>query len=195
MKRWPFVVLFCLISFSGIAQVAGQTPWFLTANIGEQHSGIRKENYVVSNFSPLIAVEGGKFFTSFFALRLVAKGVYYNFISDEDKHFYGFLYGDVVIDLQNIFAYREDRIWNTQLFIGGGVMYNRYPYVSSQLGMLEYENGRIMPAIDIGISNIFRISRQVQLGIDIAGICGWGLYQNDEDMIPSASLKVVHSFR
>lgn len=195
MRRWYFVVLLCLLSSPGTAQVFDQTPWFLSANIGEQHSGIRKEDYVASNFSPLITIEGGKFFTPFFALRLGVKGVYYNFISDNDKHYYGFLYGDVVLDIHNIFAYRDDRIWNTQVFIGGGVMYNRYPYISTYLGKLEYPKGRIMPAIDIGFSNLFRISRHLQLGIDFAGICGWALYQNDEDMIPSASLRAVYSFR
>lgn len=193
--HWFLSILFMLTSFSVFAQKACPTPWFISINLGEQHSGIRKEDYVKSNLSPLIAFEGGKFFTPGVALRMGMKGIYYNFISDSDKHYYGYLYGDLVIDIHSLIVYRADWIWNMQVYVGGGAFYNRYPYMHTYVGKMEYPNGRLMAACDLGLTNLFRISPWLQLGIDVCGIAGWGFYQDSVDMIPSASIKAVYSFK
>lgn len=73
-------------------------------------------------------------------------------------------------------------------------MYNAYHGLVSPLGKLEYPDGRLQPIINVGMSNLFRVSPRVQLGFDVGGICGWGLYQDSCDMIPSAFLRAVYSF-
>lgn len=88
----------------------------------------------------------------------------------------------------------EYGIWNTQVYLGGGLMYNAYHGLVSPLGKLEYPDGRLQPIINVGMSNLFRVSPRVQLGFDVGGICGWGLYQDSCDMIPSAFLRAVYSF-
>ena len=192
--RWYLSLFFLLLSFSGSAQDAS-VPWFVSINIGEQHSGIRKEDYVVSNFSPLIAIEGGKYFMPGIAFRMGLKGVYYNFISDSDKHYYGYVYGDLVIDIHSLIKFRPDRIWNTQVYIGGGAVYNRYPYLNAYVGKLDYPNGRLLSACELGLTNLFRVSSWLRLGVDVCGIAGWGLYQDSVDMMPSASIEAVYLFK
>ena len=196
MKRFLiFAQLLMLIGFNAFAQERiVSKPWFISAGIGEQHSGIRSEDYVKDNFSPIFVIEGGKFISSCFALELGIKGCWYNFISDNDRHYYASLYGNLIFDIQNAIAYKEDRIWNTQVYLGGGLMYNAYHGLVSPLGLLEYPDGRLQPIINVGMSNLFRVSPRVQLGFDVGGICGWALYQDSCDMIPSAFLRTVYSF-
>ena len=185
----------CVSQMFANAQTVNDKPWFVSVCLGEQHSGIRKEDYVSDNFSPLIAIEGGKFVTPYLAISAGYKGMYYKFISDDDKHNYAFFYADLVLDIHNCFGYKEDRIWNAQVYAGGGLMFNKYQYMPTPNGNVYFEDGRTMPAINIGISNLFKVSRNLQLGVDVGGIAGWALFQCDEDMIPSAFARAVYSFR
>lgn len=174
-------------------QRVNNTPWFISVGGGVQHSGIRKEDYVKDNFSPLIVIEAGKFFTPYYAVRLGYKGPYYKFISDNDKHNYSFLYADMVLDIKNCISNRSESIWDIQIYAGGGVLYNQYPILLGQKGVLTYPDGRLLIACNIGISNLFRISKTIKLGLDIAAIGSWGLYQDSFDCIPNTFLRIVYS--
>lgn len=165
-----------LVGFCAATQKADcNKPWYISAGIGEQHSGIRSEDYVKDNFFPIFVIEGGKFISSCFAIEIGIKGCWYNFISDNDRHYYASLYGNLVFDLQNAISYKEYRLWNTQVYLGGGLMYNAFHGLVSPVGLLEYPDGRLQPILNIGMSNLFRVSPRVQLGFDVGGICGWGV--------------------
>ena len=189
MKKILLTAFLFLGMTSVYAQERNNLPWFVSGGAGYQHSGIRSEDYVATNFSPLVSLEVGKFFLPYFAISLGYKGPYYNFISDSDKHHYAFLFSDFVLDLRNIIQYRENNKWTIQVYAGGGVFYNRYPYLRGSQFIAEYPKGRLMAAGNIGITGQVFLTRQFRLGIDISSIGAWGIYQDSMDAIPSAFIR------
>lgn len=185
MKKILFTAFLFLGITSVFAQERNDLPWFVSAGAGYQHSGIRSEDYVATNFSPLVSLEVGKYFLPYFAITLGYKGPYYNYISDSDKHHYAFLYSDFVLDLRNLIQYRENNKWTIQVYAGGGAFYNRYPDFSGR----QYPNGRLMAAGNIGVSFLAYLTHHFRLGIDISSIGGWGIYQDSIDAIPSAFIR------
>ena len=70
-----------------------EDPRFRIKNAGEYSATsersfkrIKKEDFVGSNYSPLLNIAVGKWFAPSIALQLGYKGWYFNTISDEEKH-------------------------------------------------------------------------------------------------------------
>jgi len=134
--------------------------WQLSFRMGTQMSGIKDENFVASNYSPLLNVSFGKWFSPVLALQLGYKGWYFNSISDEDKHKYGYYYGEAVLNVNKLFKqYKESCKWSLYLHAGSGYFYN-------------YTYNRPNVCADLGISNNYRISDLFQASLDVSAIMG-----------------------
>lgn len=192
MKSFLLCIILLLNMSFAHAQEWNKLPWYVSAGAGYQHSGIRKEDFVATNFSPLISIEVGKYFLPYFAISLGYKGPYYNFISDLDKHHYAFLFSDFILDLRNLVQYRDCNKWTIQVYAGGGAFYNKYPYLKGRLSYPEYPDGRLMAAGNIGISGQINITSHFRLGLDVASIGAWGIYQDNIDAIPSAFVRATY---
>jgi|GEM_PF-2126902 len=156
--------------------------YFISLNYGIQMSGIKDEDFVSSNYSPLFNITAGKWFTQLFSIQIGYKGFYFNAIADDFKHHYNYFYAEAIINLNNfVDSDRENRIWNLLLHAGPGYFYNHL-----------YERASLH--FNIGIQNTFQLSDHFHASIDIASIVGWDIYQGDEDILPGITIGLTYNF-
>lgn len=174
-------ILIISISINSICFSLGKEPplfktWDFSAGIGSQMSGIKPEDFVRSNYSPLLSISGAKWINTIFALQLGIKGVYFNAISDNDKHYYSFIYSEVIINTNSLInKFDSNRIWNLNIHGGPGFFYNFYYGKPNLCG-------------NLGIQNSIRINHKLEVYLDISSIVGFDIYQGDEDILPGLLL-------
>ena len=163
-------------------QNEAENSWFVSANYGYQMSGIKSEDFVSSNYTPLFNFTLGKWFSSYLALQIGFKGFYFNYIGDDIKHHYNYYYGEAVINLNNaVQPKRINKSWSMLLHAGAGYFYNHL-----------YDRANIYA--NIGVQNTYQLTAKFQASLDISSIIGWDIYQGDEDIFPSISIGVVYFF-
>ena len=188
-KYLLLLFLFLLASIFGHAQTNNETEtkntklnWFVTADIGVQMSGIKSEDFTSSNYSPLINIHAGKWLTPSFALQIGYKGWYFNTISDSIKHYYTFIYGEVIINSNALISKNYiPKIWSLFLHVGAGYFYNN-----------EYNRPNI--CANLGITNNIRIIDNLLANMDISAIVGWDIYQGDADILPGLAFGITYLF-
>jgi hypothetical protein len=146
-------------------------------------SGIKNEDFISSNYSPVYRVSLGKWINESIAIQIGYQGRYFNAIADDIKHYYNFYYTEAVFDVKNIlFKKKENRTHELLFHLGPGYFYN-------------FEYGRANIHGIIGASNNVLITKGLNLNFDISAIIGWDIYQvNPPDVLPSISIGVVHLF-
>jgi hypothetical protein len=173
----------CIAQGTGNAGMNGVWgPWQVTVGIGTQMSGIKDEDFIASNYAPLLDVSIGKWFSPVLALKLGYKGWYFHTIADDIKHKYGYYHGEAVLNVNRLFrSYRESCRWSLYLHSGAGYFYN-----------YDYNQPNICG--DLGITNNYRLSDSFQLSLDVSAIVGWDIYQGDEDILPGVTVGVAYCF-
>jgi len=163
-------------------QNEAENSWFVSANYGYQMSGIKSEDFVSSNYTPLFNFTLGKWFASYLALQIGFKGFYFNYIEDDIKHHYNYYYGEAVINLNNALKpKRINKSWSLLLHAGAGYFYN-------------HVYGRANICANIGVQNTYKLTDKFQATLDISSIIGWDIYQGDEDILPGISLGIIYLF-
>lgn len=162
--------------------VIDRHDWQISLGVGLQMSGIKSEDFVSSNYSPLINVTVGKWFTPALAIQIAYKGWYFNTISDEKKHNYGYYYGEAVFNINNLVRTGiSSTKWSFYLHVGSGYFYN-----------YRYERPNI--CANLGVSNNFRLNDKFLAFLNLSAIMGWDIYQGDEDILPAISLGINYLF-
>ncbi len=157
-------------------------PWQVTLRLGTQMSGIKDEDFIASNYAPLLNVSVGKWFSPSIALQIGYKGWYFHTIADGEKHPYGYYYGEAVLNVNSLFRnYDVSQLWSLYLHGGTGYFYNG-----------TYDRPNV--CADMGISNNLRISENFLASLDISAIVGYDIYQGDEDILPGISLGIAWLF-
>ena len=189
LKKYLFV--FFILTFPTVTKSQVQDTlnldkteqnWFVSVNYGYQMSGIKDEDFVISNFTPLFNITVGKWFLPYLALQIGYKGFYFNYIGDDIKHHYNYFYGEAVLNLNN--AVQPERInqsWSLLLHAGAGYFYNHI-YGKSNL------------CVNIGLQNNYQITNQFQATLDISSIIGWDIYQGNEDILPGITVGLIYLF-
>ncbi|MBU0557995.1 MAG: hypothetical protein KKG93_00155 [Bacteroidetes bacterium] len=188
-KKYLFILL--ILSFSTLTKSQAQNSsiinepglsYFVSLNYGYQMSGIKSEDFVSSNYTPLFNISAGKWFNPYFALRIGYKGFYFNYIEDDTKHHYNFFYGEAVVNFNNlVFPSSINKSWSLLLHAGAGYFYN-HVYGSPNI------------CANIGVQNNFQIASQFQMTLDITPIIGWGIYQGDKDILPGITVGITYLF-
>jgi hypothetical protein len=164
------------------AALDNQKDWFVEINTGIQMSGYKKVDFITSNYSPLLKIAAGNWVGQWWGLQLGYKGLWFNTISDDIRHYYTFIYPELLVNANTFFTKKDTpRIWSFILHTGPGYFYNNH-----------YQQSNI--CINIGAQNQFRINNQLSVTIDIAAIIGWDIYQGDEDILPGTSIGLSYSF-
>lgn len=188
MKSNISYILLLLLFFSSsiIAQddktinISYSPKWLISGGFGAQMSGIKSQDFIRSNYTPLINISAGKWFRPTIALQLGYKGVYFNTISDDKKHYYSFLYIELMINANSLINKQNlNRIWNLNIHGGPGLFYNFFYSKPNLCG-------------NLGIQNCFRINNKLHIFIDIASIVGWDIYQGDKDILPGIMLGLTY---
>lgn len=156
--------------------------YFVTLKTGVQMSGIKSEDFVSNNLSPLINVSFGSWVVPYLALQVSYKGFYFLTISDKNKHYYGFYHGELLFNINSIFPniINNNKIQNS-FHLGSGLFYN-----------FNYQRPNICASS--GISSTFKINDYWGLNIEISSIFGWDIYQGDEDILPSIGIGLSYRF-
>lgn len=145
-------------------------------------SGIKDEDFIPSNYSPLLNLTAGKWLGKWWGLQLGYKGLWFNTISDDIRHHYTYLYTELMVDANTLITKsNKPRFWSLVLHAGPGYFYNNHYKKSNICG-------------NLGMQNQFRINHQLSISIDIAAIVGWDIYQGDEDILPGVSGGLVYKF-
>lgn len=156
--------------------------WFLSVNLGTQMSGIKDEDFILSNYSPLLQFNAGKWFTPYMALQIGYKGYYFRYIGDQDRHPYYFLYGEAVFNLNRMLVNRSiGGKWDFSIHGGAGYFYNQY-------------YGRPNICANTGFQTALILSENFHLTWDISAIIGWDIYQGNKDILPGTSIGVAYHF-
>lgn len=155
--------------------------WFVGLDYGLQMSGIKNEDFVSSNYSPMIRAFIGKWINSSIGFKAGYQGTYFRTIADDIRHPYNFFYGELIFDVKRIlFGQKENGIYTPVAHLGPGYFYNFVYRRANVHGIL-------------GMSNYFSLSESLELNFDVSAIVGWDIYQGDSDILPSISLGVSYN--
>ena len=159
-----------------------ESGWFVSASLGYQMSGIKDEDFITSNYSPLFNTTVGMWILPYIALQIGYKGFYFNTIADEAKHHYNYFYGEAVINFNELVVpSRINKSWNILLHAGPGYFYNH-----------TYRRPNL--CTNIGLQNTYQITNQFQATLDITSIIGWDIYQGNRDILPGVTIGVTYFF-
>lgn len=154
--------------------------FFIEGYIGTQVSGIRKEDYVKTNFSPYIQISAGKILSQSISVNINFQGPYFNYIGDNHNHNYQFFGSELIISLSSLVNHKYNGPWKIYLFTGPGVLFNNY---------LNKTN----LCLSGGIINEYKINT-FSLKIKISAIGGFKIYQHDKDILTNLSLGLCKYF-
>ena len=160
--------------------ILNRKSFFIEGYIGTQVSGIRKEDYVKTNFSPYIQISAGKILSQSISVNINFQGPYFNFIGDTHKHNYQFVGSEMIINIKNLLKKNKSNYWDLYLFTGPGVLFNNY---------LNKTN----LCISGGIINEYKI-QTFSLKLKISAIGGFKIYQHDKDILTNISLGICKYF-
>jgi hypothetical protein len=186
--QFLLLVFICNTSFSqnenSVSSKLMKKNWFFSSAYGVQISGIKSEDFIRSNVAPLFQLNIGVWFTPEIALQIGYKGFYFHTISDNDKHHYNYILGEVLLNLNELIV--GDNIsankWNIIFHPGVGYFYNKY-----------YNRPNI--CANLGIINSIKVTNKFDVFIDVSAIVGWDIYQGDEDILPSINIGFIYTFR
>ena len=179
-----FVTSFCCAQMENEDMPLRDKNWFVSYAYGVQISGIKSEDFVQSNITPAFTLCMGRWISPEIALQIGYKGSYFHTIADNDRHYYNFIYGDVLFNINKIIDTKKitKGKWNLIFHPGGGYFYNVY-----------YKRANI--CANIGMKNSYKISNQVDIFVDISAIVAWDIYQGNEDILPSCEFGVSYLFQ
>ena len=181
-----YVVVFFLISQIMGAQSVGvheekNELWFVNLDFGVQMSGIKSEDFVMHNYSPLFRVNVGKWLSTKIGVQIGYQGNYFNTIADNDRHYYNFYYTQGIVSLLNVFRPESsEKLINLNIEVGFGYFQNNFYNNSSLHGTL-------------GGSFLVGLNKTLKLKFNCSSIIGWDIYQGDQDIIPSLSFGLIKS--
>lgn len=184
MKKYIVSVLLIFVTISSnilLAQSSGDVnidtkkTTFVDLYLGTQVSGIRKEDYVSSNFAPFFQFSFGNWFTPYLALAVSYQGPYFNYISDNVKYNYLYIDGTAIFDINRLINKEYNGLWNISLLGGSGYFYN-------------YQYGRPNICATAGLITELKLKNNFSLKCKFSNIMGWDIYQGDEDVLTSFSI-------
>ncbi len=186
-------LVFVLFLLSSLSVLKGQnlnkdtskltysSRYFISFGLGVQMSGYKQEDFIKSNYSPLVDISIGKWFSPELAIQLGYKGWYFNTINNPDKRHYAYFYGEAIFNINEIIKSLSNPKWNINLHLGSGYFYNYY-------------YGRPNICADFELSFHYNFSSELSLYFNISSIMGWDIYQNNEDILPGSSIGITYSF-
>ena len=189
LNKYITLIILLLISYESFPQNYNSTNspnnkknWVFTFGSGIQMSGIKSEDFIRSNIAPVFNINIGKWVTPEVALQIGYKGFYFHTIADDSKHHYNFFYGEVLLNVNELFNGSEinKNKWNVIFHPGAGYFYNNF-----------YNRPNI--CANIGIANKIEVLNHLEVFLDISAIMGWDIYQGNEDILPSCVLGLIYS--
>lgn len=159
-----------------------ERKWFVSLDYGVQMSGIKREDFVFSNYSPVYRLSVGKDFSPIWGMQIGYQGRYFRAISDNFRWTYDFVFVEAKLNVSNLFFNKNgEENYKLLLHAGPGYFYHHL-------------YGRADIHGNLGASNHFDIGKNLELKIDLSAIVGWDIYQGDDDILPNLTAGLVYRF-
>jgi len=180
-----FQILFTIVfwftvgSMNSYGQDVKERKWFASLDLGAQMSGIKSEDFVSSNYSPVYRLSLGREISHIFSVQMGYQGRYFRTISDELKYTYDFFFFEGSINATNLF-FDKNRLgkYNLLFHAGPGIFYHHI-------------YGRINIHGNLGMSNTYAVNNKFDLKLDLSAIFGWDIYQGDNDILPNLTIGLI----
>lgn len=155
---------------------------FVGLGLGVQMSGIKDEDFVESNYSPLLKLTAGKYIWRGIGFQAGYKGLWFNTISDDVRHYYTFFYTELLLN-SNAFLTDLGKLRSVALeFHGGpGFFYNHHyarPNICGNFG------GQLISMVSPNLSFL----------VDVDAVVGWDIYQGNLDILPGVGFGFTYWF-
>lgn len=186
MNEKKFKLLLCILLVSTLTHSQDnykKNSSFVSIDFGVQMSGIKSEDFISSNYSPVYRLSSGKWLNKYIGVQVGYQGRYFNTIENSDKRFYNFYYVEGILDIKNILKMSNSKNKVHELIFHGGFGYFQNQY---------YENSSLYSVL--GASNNFFLTNKINLKIDISAIIGWDIYQGNQDILPNSSIGLIYEF-
>lgn len=175
---------FAIFALAGIINSYGQDSkdrkWHASFDLGVQMSGIKSEDFVNSNYSPVYRILILRELSPNFAIQIGYQGRYFRAISDDLKYHYNFFFIEGMGNITNLFLGRKNyKKYNLWFHTGPGYFYHKI-YDRSNMHW------------NIGVSNTFFLSDSFDFKFDISAIIGWDIYQANNDILPNISIGFIY---
>lgn len=187
-QSFYFQLLFTIVlwytvgNMNSYGQDVKERKWFASLDLGAQMSGIKSEDFVSSNYSPVYRLSLGREFSPYFAVQVGYQGRYFRAISDDLKYKYNFYFVEGMVNMTSLlFGKKEGRKYNFWFHAGPGYFYHEI-----------YQRSNIH--WNLGGSNLFFLSEKIHVKIDLSAIAGWDIYQGDSDILPNATIGIIYHF-
>ncbi len=155
------------------------SPYFFNISTGAQISGIKDEDFVFSNVSPLIDISLSKWFSDQIGFGAGYRGPYFKLITDDIIYRYDYFYADTFFNLSNIFF---NNLNNSIIFsFGPGFFYQHV-----------YERPNV--CVKFSLSYNKKINSNLSLQSGLSSIIGWDIYQGNDDILPAIHFGIVYQF-
>lgn len=189
--KYSFSNLFILFCFLSLAlgsraneparELDSKNTWYTGFSAGVQMSGIKSEDFVARNYSPMLTIYAGKWFTPLLALQLGYRGNYFNTISHDRRRYYKYFSGEAVFNLNQLISPKSnEQKLNALLHAGSGYFYNH-----------DYDRPNI--CAHLGASASYRLTHKLNATFNTSFIMGWDIYQGNEDILPGLSLGISYT--
>lgn len=185
----PYVVLLLLLlgTVNSYAQIEKDSlreskKWYVSFDYGIQMSGIKSEDFIWSNYSPVYRLSLGREISPNLSVQVGYQGRYFRAISDELRYTYDYFFIEGRINATNIILGKNpDRKYNLLFHAGPGFFYHHIYDRTSVHG-------------NLGAASTFLLNENFDLKFDLSAIFGWDIYQGDDDILPNATLGVIYHF-
>lgn len=183
-----FTILLLIFTTNIIAQEVKtqkkeKHEWFLNINYGVQMSGIKNEDFVPSNYSPVYRISIKKNFSKTLGAQIGYQGRYFRAITDDLRWTYDFIFIEGVLNFTNLVNKKNKETNYKLLFHAGPGYFYHHLYNRSDVHL------------NIGASNLYKIANNLELNLDLSAIAGWDIYQGDNDILPNLTLGLVYRFK
>ena len=184
MKSYYSLFFICFLILCFAKRINAKTDFnqflndtYFNIDYGVKISGIKIEDFVSSNISPVIRCSFVKKCNENTQIRFGYQGKYFFLISDDYKHKYDFYYLEILKKI-NSYCLLDNK---NEIFIhfGSGYFYNHFYESPNFCGIL-------------GLLTLFPLNDKIKFIVDLSSVVGWDIYQGNEDILPSFSIGILY---
>lgn len=176
-----FLIFINSVFFSFSFAQESSAKFFGNVSSGIQISGIKKEDFISSNVSPLLDVAIGRLFSKEIGVSVGYRGTYFRLITDDVKHRYDFLYLDTFLNLSKIIT--KDMLSKHFLLVSAGPGY-----------FYRHEYNRPNVCAKLGLTYKYDITSQISIQSGFSSVVGWDIYQGNDDILPAMNIGFSYYF-
>lgn len=151
---------------------------YIGIGYGIQMSGIKPQDFVISNYSPIVDLIIGNEIARNISIEIGYEGNYFKTIANDEKHYYSFYKGALSFE-PSIYSKKN---FITRIILGYGLLDNHF-------------YGRPSFLASVGAAVTCKVTNATYCGLKVNCRLGWDIYQNDEDILNSGTIFIIRKIK